>query len=652
MKNSTHYRLRTLACALLASATMLGACSDDDPNDAPNSGGNPPEKLVDQIQYDGGDKVNIKSAIYVVEEDGNHTFYLSPTEGLINAAQMKQANDYLRVMVKDPKGTVNTAVEPFEIEYKDISVKKTTMTDVASVELAADLVSETRLNLYTCVNLKSGKMLIARYQNTCTAERDIELTNQYEFDSRITAIGSVVEWRNVREGNRRFHLYEKEGLTAPEEGAAGVEILLAEELFEGSEIDLATVDPTKVQIRCGEFATGAGTTGTLTVKYQTNKFGAIEGLIVSIDASKDGKRLRATYKGLFAGGYAASNTIKVTTTEAGSAAEAPIAALFSQDQQVGSYAFALGDTETATAPGDLAKGHWAAYVRVLAAKFDGVIDVATQTSDYKFWLYDYKGYQTYYGEDSGLTGKIETHPNPAGGKEIYLRVNLKLKNGIGVEIEYYGVPTPATADAMDENKLKPVKPFEPSIQIRTKDNKEPDGWTDKSLVRMEVRMEKNYRWNGGEEYGGATFDAYFFYFCTGADGSSLEDRWANPELILPAAIVDAGKEVDLTDFDNTKSHWNFYYESSYLARGSIGYGDTYEQWGMKTKLCPDMAKVTAIRNADKTWQLSLAILDYGSFDSWSEDKSGTQNTLTIEFRGKATKYSGTKKNDLAADFYE
>ncbi len=394
MKNSTHYRLRALACAMLASATMLGACDDDDPDDDP--GKKPPVKLTDQLQYDGGDLVGIKSAIYVVEEDGSHTFYLSPTEGLINAEQMEQADDYLRVKVDNPEGSVNTAADPFEIEYKDISVKKTTMNDVASVELSVDLVTETRLNLYTCVELKSGKTLLARYQNTCTEERDVELTNQYEIDNRIAAVGSVVEWRNVREGNRRFCLYEQEGLTAPEEGAAGVEILLAEELFGTAEIDLATADPAKVQIRCGEFATGAGTTGTLTAKYLTDKFGTIEGLIVALDASKDGKRLRAAYEGSFAGGYAATNTIKVTEPAAGgeaaAAAEAPIAALFSQEPQGGRYVFAFGDDDTAAAPADLAQGHWAAYVRVLAAKFDGVIDVAAQTSDYWFRLYDHKTY--------------------------------------------------------------------------------------------------------------------------------------------------------------------------------------------------------------------------------------------------------------------
>ena len=656
MKNSTHYRLRALACALLASAAMLGACDDDDPNDDPDPGKKPPVTLTDQIQYDGGDLVGIKSAIYVAEEDGSHTFYLSPTEGLINAEQMKQADDYLRVMVESPKGTVNTASDPFEIEYKDISVKKTTMNDVASVELSADLVTETRLNLYTYVELKSGKTLIARYQNTCTEERDVELTNQYEIDNRIAAVGSVVEWRNVREGNRRFCLYEQEGLAAPEEGAAGVEILLAEELFGTEEIDLATADPAKVQIRCGEFATGAGTTGTLTAKYLTDKFGTIEGLIVALDASKDGKRLRAAYEGTFAGGYAATNTIKVTEPAAGgeaaAAAEAPIAALFSQEPQVGSYVFALGDAETAAAPADLAKGHWAAYVRVLAAKFDGVIDVAAQTSDYWFRLYDHKTYQTYYGEDAGLTGTIETHPNPAGGKEIYLRVNLTLKNGIGVEAEYYGVPTAATADAMAEEILKPVKPFEPYIRIMDKENKTVLDWP---ISRMEIRKENGYRWNGGEDYGGATFDAYYFYFWTNRENGTIEEKWCTPQLMLPAELVAVNGEYDLANPTDPKPHWNFWFEQSsdILSRSGIGYGDTYEQWGMKTMMCPDEAKVSVTHNEDKTWNIVFTMKDYGSWNSWDPTfKSGTENTLTIEFRGKATKYSGSKTNDLTDDFYE
>ena len=541
MKNSTHYRLRALACALLASAAMLGACDDDDPNDDPDPGKKPPVTLTDQIQYDGGDLVGIKSAIYVAEEDGSHTFYLSPTEGLINAEQMKQADDYLRVMVESPKGTVNTASDPFEIEYKDISVKKTTMNDVASVELSADLVTKTRLNLYTYVELKSGKTLIARYQNTCTEERDVELTNQYEIDNRIAAVGSVVEWRNVREGNRRFCLYEQEGLAAPEEGAAGVEILLA--------------------------------------------------------------------------------------------------ALFSQEPQVGSYVFALGDAETAAAPADLAKGHWAAYVRVLAAKFDGVIDVAAQTSDYWFRLYDHKTYQTYYGEDAGLTGTIETHPNPAGGKEIYLRVNLTLKNGIGVEAEYYGVPTAATADAMDEETLKPVKPFEPYIKFLDKDNKDMLYWP---VTAMEVRHDPAYR----DSYTGDLLSGYCFYF-RNAFTESIDADNTTPMFFLPDSYLDHEGEIDLPA-EGTNCKWNLRFQYMYLSSyNGYGYSDK-DKYCMR---CPEKAAVT-VKQENKEWIFKFSMVDWGVFSTWNPDPTGTGNTLIIEFRGKAAKYSGSKPNDLADDFYK
>ena len=194
MKNSTHYRLRALACALLASAAMLGACDDDDPNDDPDPGKKPPVTLTDQIQYDGGDLVGIKSAIYVAEEDGSHTFYLSPTEGLINAEQMKQADDYLRVMVESPKGTVNTASDPFEIEYKDISVKKTTMNDVASVELSADLVTEDPAqSLYLCrIEERQDADRPLPEDPVRRGSRDVELTNQYEIETTAShAVGSA-----------------------------------------------------------------------------------------------------------------------------------------------------------------------------------------------------------------------------------------------------------------------------------------------------------------------------------------------------------------------------------------------------------------------------------------------------------------------------
>ena len=46
------------------------------------------------------------------------------------------------------------------------------------------------------------------------------------------------------------------------------------------------------------------------------------------------------------------------------------------------------------------------------------------------------------------------------------------------------------------------------------------------------------------------------------------------------------------------------------------------------------------------------MVDWGVFSTWNPNPTGTGNTLSIEFRGKADKYSGSKPNDLADDFYE
>jgi len=299
----------------------------------------------------------------------------------------------------------------------------------------------------------------------------------------------------------------------------------------------------------------------------------------------------------------------------------------------------LGDAETAAAPADLAKGHWAAYVRVLAAKFDGVIDVAAQTSDYWFRLYDHKTYQTYYGEDAGLTGTIETHPNPAGGKEIYLRVNLTLKNGIGVEAEYYGVPTAATADAMDEETLKPVKPFEPYIKFLDKDNKDMLYWP---VTAMEVRHDPAYR----DSYTGDLLSGYCFYF-RNAFTESIDADNTTPMFFLPDSYLDHEGEIDLPA-EGTNCKWNLRFQYMYLSSYN-GYG--YSDKAKYCMRCPEKAAVT-VKQENKKWIFKFSMVDWGVFSTWNPDPTGTGNTLIIEFRGKADKYSGSKPNDLADDFYE
>ena len=272
-------------------------------------------------------------------------------------------------------------------------------------------------------------------------------------------------------------------------------------------------------------------------------------------------------------------------------------------------------------------------------KFDGVIDVAAQTSDYWFRLYDHKTYQTYYGEDAGLTGTIETHPNPAGGKEIYLRVNLTLKNGIGVEAEYYGVPTAATADAMDEETLKPVKPFEPYIKFLDKDNKDMLYWP---VTAMEVRHDPAYR----DSYTGDLLSGYCFYF-RNAFTESIDADNTTPMFFLPDSYLDHEGEIDLPA-EGTNCKWNLRFQYMYLSSYN-GYG--YSDKAKYCMRCPEKAAVT-VKQENKEWIFKFSMVDWGVFSTWNPDPTGTGNTLIIEFRGKADKYSGSKPNDLADDFYE
>lgn len=64
--------------------------------------------------------------------------------------------------------------------------------------------------------------------------------------------------------------------------------------------------------------------------------------------------------------------------------------------------------------------------------------------------------------------------------------------------------------------------------------------------------------------------------------------------------------------------------------------------------CPDNVTLTVVKNDDKTWNFSFTMKDsgQGTYDTW-----GSGNTITIEWRGPATKYSGRNKNDLTdADY--
>lgn len=634
MKTNYWSRLRVLTWAVLFAAGSFASCSDDD-KDGPTP---PPVQLVDQIEYDGGTPIDIKSAIFEIEDTDLYTFYLSPTAGITDMEGMGTANDYLRVMVRNPKGTVNTESDKFEISYKDISVKEATMKDVKSVKLSADYLSETaRLNLYVEVEMESGKTLLARYENTCAEAKLPELNNQYELNGEALTIGSVLKWSNPTTGATTYYFYNEANITEPQDGLNGLTVTLAAEATETT-FDLSTVDPAQVSVKYGAFQNTENTTGSLTIEANNT-------LTLAIDAEEGDNHLRAAYSGAFTSGFESANLIKATKNE--DSKEAALAKVFLYNNGTTNI-LTFGMVEDAETPADLMKGSYAVSINLSSTQLnESTIDLSEKdpifhTPYVQVRVFDYVEYRTWDNSTfTEVSGSLITRQE---GDKTYLKLVAEYKDGVKIESEWCGAPTTVTK----ETDMTPVAPFRPRITITKEDG---SVVLDKTVTAMEMRLEKNYRLRGGDpQYGGATFDAQYFYFRFDGSDDDIETTSTFPQFMLNAAFIPTDGTLNLA-VTQDNLHWNMPYTAE-KALYYAPYSENYEMYGMKTLKCPDNAKVTITKDEEaKTWDIKLEFTDYGLFNSYSTTKDGTKNTLVIEWKGPATKYSGTKTNNLTDEDY-
>lgn len=658
MKHFYSTGLRILSWAALCSALITSSCKKDD--DSNGDGGDPtppPVTLNDQIEYNGGELIDIKSAIYAIDEENTdlYTFYLSPTEGITTVKGMEETDDYLKVSVEDPAGTVDTKNQLFSIDYEEISVSKTSMVGYATVNLSANLLEASgHLVLYVDVKAENGKTLLARYNNTCTLYKLPVLKNQYGIDDAVTSIGSVVEWADLTAGTTTYYFYEKEGVTAPsEETPAGLTIQLASDLdatqivngllSAGSnlKIDFSTADMQKVSVQSGDFQSAAGMTGTLTLKKDRAD---ISKLTVELDIKSADQRLRADFdNGAISIAYKSSNHLTVTV-EGEDVMSGNLTNLFCYNSN-GSYQFAFGlpaadPEEPKEGVAALTTGHYAVQINIFETSLGKTIDLSN-TTEIGLFVYDYETYRTYdISKISGVTGSIRT---VAVGSSYYLNADITFPDGPAIKAEWFG---PVTNESSDLSEiLIPVEPYSPTIVVRTPDDSEA---LRKTLGRVEVRMEKDYLFNGGPDYGGAIFDAYYFYFVRENYTGSVEDPISVPLFMIPGSFVptpdgtlDLGKNTAAEDL-----HWSFKYSAeNTLQYGYNGYSDP-DGYGFK----PYTASVLIKKNeSDNTWKITFTLVEYGEGSYGMV--GGSNNTLTIDWEGPLTKYSGTKTNDLDDSFY-
>ena len=621
MKKSYLSGLRVLTWAMLLAAESFVSCSDDNEGkDGPTPPPDPVE-LNDQFEYDGGDPVDIKSAIYEVEDTDLYTFYLSPSNGVTGMDDMTAVNDFLRIAVRNPKGTVNTETDEFEIAYKDIAVNRNTLkTDVEKVSLQADLVAETsKLNLHVEVTMKSGKTLLARYNNTCTEAVPAELTNQYELDKTVTGIGSAVEWHDAAAAATTYCFYADPDVTAPSEETAGLQITVADGV-ETAEVDLATADAEKIRIACGEFESGEGMTGTLSLAKSGSK------LTLTLDAEKGASRLRAAYAGDPVVGYASTNSLTVTEGETHETNDLKKVFLY---QSAATNVLTFGQVADAEAPAGLTKGHYAVSFNLSTSQLQGAtVDFGKQEAQVR--IFDYRAYRTWdNAKVEGATGTVTTIQ---AGEQTYLRFSVEFPEGPKLEGEWFGTFT----TVKEETDMTPVEPFRPRVSIKSETGETLLDW---EVTALELRHDTNFR---DSNTGDMIDAAYIFYFRTDKteDNFGIDGLIGTPMFRLPDAYV--GRDnFDLTE--DTECKWAFNFNNSNLSRYSTGYGCN-NSW---MKQCPNEATLTVKKN-DKEWEFTFTMLDYGMF---GYTEQGTKNVLTIEWKGPATKYTGSQKNDMTdADY--
>ena len=181
-----------------------------------------------------------------------------------------------------------------------------------------------------------------------------------------------------------------------------------------------------------------------------------------------------------------------------------------------------------------------------------------------------------------------------------------------------------------------VEPFRPRVSIKSETGETLLDW---EVTALELRHDTNFR---DSNTGDMIDAAYIFYFRTDKteDNFGIDGPIGTPMFRLPDAYV--GRDnFDLTE--DTECKWAFNFNNSNLSRYSTGYGCN-NSW---MKQCPNEATLTVKKN-DKEWEFTFTMLDYGMF---GYTEQGTKNVLTIEWKGPATKYTGSQKNDMTdADY--
>lgn len=627
MKRFNSRSFRPLAAAAMT-ACALWACSKPAPEVPGQGSGNgdtpEPVSLENQIQYNGGDLIDIKSVIYA-DEDGQYTFWFSPSAD-ITAADEADKTGALKIVLTNPEGTVDVDKDLVELQYSDMHVTDQTKADIKDCKLSLDLVSETSVKLSLELTMTSGKTLLADYDGSCAAavEPEVPLENQYELNGEVSAIASAVAWYSVSDNETEWTFYTQGGVTEPSESAAlSIKVNGAPATLKA---DLG--DTEAVTLVCGNFSNTSTTIGSVDI--------AVEGsnVTVSFDAVNGSDRLRAQYSGSFTSGNDFAGSKFSVTKDGTKTVDTGLATVF-RNTGDSNMTFLFGDAASPADASALTGGKYALSVAVPAG-FVTENGYVADINGVEISIYEYDTYKTIGLDDlescSFTVRKISD-------KSVYFSLAAQTNDGLLFEAEWLG-------DVTEIESIPDIVPVEPEVYTITVNKADGGDPFVREITEVQMRKELNYEHRGGNpDYGGATFDAYVIYFCTEwTDLTNPDDDTFNPILVIPASLADGDEHL----LAQEACPWQFNYNigASNLYYGATGYSDNYAAWSMY--YCPDDAAVTISRDAStKTWHIRFTMTD-NITQGYNKE---TGNSLVIDWKGQISKYQGRKTDDMTEEDY-
>ena len=638
MKRFCHSGMRFLA-AMAVAACGLWACDKPapEPTPGPDPGPGPePETLVDQLMYDGSDAVDIKSVIWQQSEDKTYTFWFSPEANITTVEDMEAADGVLAVKVTKAEGTVDNKTELLDLQYEDIHIMPQTLSDAKKCVLSIDLTADDHVSLSLDVEMASGKTLAAEYDNTCLkveSEPVVQpLDNQFELDGVVSDIKSVVASYTVSNNTTDWLFYTQEGIVSPTDGAAlkvGVTGAPA-----SLKIDLSLTG--SVTVSCGDFSNSETTAGTVTFTVEGSN------VTMSLDGTEGQSRLRAEYSGAFTSvADSPESHIKVVDAGGTTVVDAALPAVF-RKADASTVRLVFGDASDPAVPEDLMSGKYALDLSI-PAMYVTANGREMDYNDITGLAYDYATeYASWPVEEAE---SCSVFIRKTGENSLYMTFSIQLTDGPLFEGTWYGDVT----DVDEIPDLTPVEPVESTIIFT-----DPSGaaLSRSVILSMQVRKQSALELNGGSDnaaYGGATFDAYVFYFLTEYSNENNVDANSElsytPRLTIPVSMV-TGETVNIAE---SGQPWQFRYNNSNLLYGSVTYGHDYQGSYSTTYNCPDDAAVTvSFDSQTKVWRVTFSVTDMISKKTYG---NGTGNRMVLEWEGTATKYTGSNPNEIPDSDY-